>query len=1169
MSGWMMTPRTDLGNKRVIKGKNQDCDTNVDKVVLLDKVSKLENELVDYQYNMGLLLIEKKEWSAKYDEIKQALNEANEAYRREQTAHSIALSEVEKREENLRKALGVENQCVLELEKELREMRSQYATTKYVADSKLDEAKALATSVEENSLQVELKLRAADAKIAEVSRKSSDVERKLRDIEAQENALRRERSSFNTEYVPLNIIIFLISLCHSSFVGSESWNLLTVTVFFPCYVRREAHESDISNQREELREWEKKLKEGEERLANARTLLNQREQRANENDSILRQKQGDLEDEQRKIDIANSVLRKKEVDMSSRLASLASTEKASELEDVRKSLEIKEKELDELQEKLNARERVEIQKLMDEHRAILQAKEEGFELEMRQRHSSLDEELKIKVIELEKKEAEVNHIDEKLKKREQALEKKNDKMKEKEKDLELKLKALKEREKSLKTDEKQLETEKKQILTEKDSLLALRVELENERSELEKQQLKINEEIEQLKITEDEKMEHARLQSELKQEIDKCRDLRDTLLKEAEDLKQEKERFEKEWEVLDEKRSEIKKELQEVNELKKKFEKMRHTEEERLIKEKLETENYVQREMEALKAAQETFAATMDHERSVLAEKTQSEKIQILHDFERQKRELESEMQRKREEMESVLHEQEKLFEEERQRERSNANYLREVARKEMEEMKSERVRLEKEKQEISANKMHLAEQQLEMKKDIDVLDGLSRKLKDQREAFVKERERFIAFVKKQESCSSCGEGIHIFELSDLQALNDVEDFDAPLLRSEYLTDGLRDITPGTANELSPSAGTMSWLRKCTTKLLKFSPGKKNEHPASQNLVAGSSLEENFVGELPDAMLNKDQLDLSVSISDTFNDQKLQTGNSDREMEASQDIPEDSQNSNVKSGQRRSVRKGRGKNSKTGPANSKAAGAKNLKESENMHVNGGLETSMNVNEESQKEESSLLGGAQSKTRKRTLMHESHATASEFDGSHSDGQSDSVTATSRRKRRQKAAPPVQTPGEKRYNLRRPRSAAVATANGSLPELVSKSQEENGDSKAVPATPAAVSGGDRGELRNSDAALPTVANSPSKDAADNQGCCADIANELVDDTGLSEEVNGTLEGPSAYSVYDEDPTVREDGEQDEDDEDDEGNEEEAEVPHPGEVSIGKKIWTFITT
>ncbi|XP_009617262.1 nuclear matrix constituent protein 1-like isoform X3 [Nicotiana tomentosiformis] len=1021
-SGWTLTPRTDPANRAVSKGKDvgfmgsaqkgvflsQDCDDTMDKQVILEKLSNLENELLDYQYNMGLLLIEKKEWSSKYEEIKQALDKAKEDYRREQNAYSIALSEVEKREENLRNALGVEKQCLLELEKELREMRSEYAETKYTADSKLKEATALATSVEENSLQLELKLRAADAKIAEVNRKSSDVESKLCDSKAQENALRRERSSFNTE--------------------------------------REAHESALSKHREELREWERKLKEGEERLADARTLLNQREQRASENDSVLIQKQNDLEAESRKIDIANSVLRKKEDDMSSRLASVAHKEK--ELEDVKKSLEIKEKELDELQEKLNAKEREEIQKLMDEHRAILQSKEEEFELEMRQRRTSLDEELKSKVIELEKKEAEVNHIEEKLKKREQALEKRNDKMKEKEKDLELKLKALKGREKSLKTDEKEVETEKKLIFTEKESLLALRADLENERAELEKQQLKINEEMEQLKVTEDEKMEHARLLSELKQETDNCRLLRENLLKEAEDLKQEKERFEKEWEELDEKRSVIKKELKEVNELTRNFEKLRHTEEERLSKEKLETENYVQRELEALKVAQETFAATMDHERSVLAEKTQSEKMQMLHDSERQKRELESEMLRKQEEMESALHEREKLFEEERQRELSNVNYLREVARKEMEEMKSERVRLEKEKQEISVNKMHLQEQQLEMKKDIDVLDGLSGKLKDQREAFAKERERFIAFVKKQESCSSCGEGIRLFELSDLQALHDVENFEAPPLRiaQEYLKDGLQ-CSPGSANnELSPgalnsgstaSAGTMSWLRKCTSKLLLFSPGKRIEHPASQGLIGGSSLAEKLVGEFPDGLSkDDDQPDRAVSINDTCDDQRHQSDNSIREVEAGQDIREDSEQSHMNAGQRRPVRKGRGKNGKTGPTKAKAASAKtilgkNLKETENTHVNGGLENSININEESQKE-SSLLGEAPSNTRKRTRIHTSQGTASEFDGNHSDGQSDSVTASSRRKRRQKAAPSVQVLGERRYNLRRPKRFFVSVA-----------------------------------------------------------------------------------------------------------------------------------------
>ncbi|XP_073057863.1 nuclear matrix constituent protein 1-like isoform X2 [Primulina eburnea] len=1125
---------------------------NMDEESLAERISNLENELFEYQYNLGLLLIEKKEWASKYEEIEEASIEASDAFRSEQAVHLSAMSEAEKREENLKKALGIERQCALELEKALREMRSEYAEIKFNSDSKLAEASALVASVEEKSWEVEAKFHAADTKLAEVNRKGSEIERKLFEIEAQEAALRRERLSFNSD--------------------------------------RETHEAALSKKKEDLREWERKLQEAEERLADGGRLLNQREERANENDKILKQKQNDLEELQTRIEVAKSMLKSKEDDSSIRLANLAIKEKEAEC--IQKSLEVKENQLLELEEKLNARERLEIQSLVDEHKAILAKKQEEYEMEVEQKRKLHDEQVKNKVVELEKKEAEIIHMEEKVKKREEAVEKKMEKVREKEINYESRSKALKERDKLLKSEVKSLEKDKEQVLAEKEALLSIKAELENLRADIEKQELILSEEREQLKISEDERLEHAHLQSELKQEIEKCRYQSEQLMKETEELKQEKEKFEKEWELLDEKRAIVKRELEDALDKKKSLEKYRHSEEVKLNNEKQETQQYIQRELESLKLAKDNFAANMEHEKSMLAEKFHNETSELLHDFELRKRELETEVRKKQEEMESSLHEREKSFEKEMEKELDNINNLREMARREMEEMKLERLGMDKEKLDILQIKKHVESQQFEMKKDVEELVDLSKKLKDQREHFLKERERFITFVQEQKSCNICGEIIREFLLSDLHPLSEFKNLEAPQLPRvtenypetgegtfERINDGSPHILVNSGSHVAGGSGAMSWLRKCTSKIFKLSPGKKLELHYEPNAQGSSMLYGKQIDLSSPETLPSNESGPKPSpqdVSDSFDVQIIESDGGIREVEAVQ-APTVDQNSGLKARRQRG-KGGKPRSSRTRAAKAVTAGAKAIEERE-ININGDTENSAFTIEESQTE--SGLVEIPRNRRKRNHVHLSQTTVSD---SHSEDHSDSLKNGNLRKRQQRVVTAEQSFVGKRYNLRRSKRPVALAPNGSLAEAEKGEKKENDahvgevvpfPGKSKPTENAEIGGVSREEIdllgadvvpmRNTGKTIEVPVDSSERfmKAGGTHSDHDDLANTSEADMIFSEEANGSA-GAMDHNIQELNSTSYE-----EEDDNDSDDGDDNEVVQPGEVSIGKKLWTFLTT
>ncbi|XP_061339258.1 protein CROWDED NUCLEI 3 [Gastrolobium bilobum] len=1152
---WKKFKEVGLLDEAVMQRKDQEAH--------FGKVSRLEKELFDYQYNMGLLLIEKKEWSSKFDQLRQELAETEEILKRQQSAHLIALSEVEKREENLRKALNTEKQCGADLERALRAMQEEHTQVQSSSHTKLAEANALVDGIEEKSSAVNKKLHDAEATLAEVNRERAELDTKLREVEFRESLVQKERLSIAAD--------------------------------------RESFEATFYKEREDLKEWERKLRQREDMLCDGRLNLGEREEMSIEAEKNLKQRERDLEVLERNIDSSNSLLKEKEAEISRRVADLVVEEK--KVDSLKLMLEMKEKELLALELKLSARESEGIQKLLGEQKDTLDLKMQQFELEMEQKRKSLVEEFSSKKEALEQMEAEVNHREKKVGKEEQALSKKAERIKEQNKELEAKLKSLKEKEKNMKIKEKELEKEKQQLLADRESLENLNVELGKIKAEISQQELQIWQESENLKVTEDERSEHSRLQLELKQEIEHTRSQKDFLIKEAENLREERQRFEKEWEVLDEKRAEISREQHEIDVERERLRKLLHTEEERLKRQEQDMQDHIKKELEKLELEKESFKDSMKQEELLLSEKVKNEKAQMLQDFESKTRNLENEIQKRQEDMEKDMQERERKFQEEMERELNNINVLKDVTEKEWEVVKSEGTRLENERKELESNKQHLKSGQREMHEDSEMLMNLSQKVKKERERLVAERKHFLALVEKLRSCKGCGEVVRDFVVSDLQLPECKERVvisspTSPVLNNRPLKNSQDNVAASDLN-YSGSVRPVSWLRKCTSKFFILSPNKRTDSVSASDMAGTSPLSDvNVNTEKVDGPASLPNIGARVTLGErqlaggvacpSLDTPHLQSDNIVREVddEHSPSIddhsyvdsmvggcPDDSQQSVPKLGRPRPGRKNKSGISRTRSVKAVVEEAKEFLGKASEEIENASLQSLNtdrINEDSIEDSSRTEKAIGNARRKRQRAHTSRITESEPNTGDSEGHSDSITAGGRRKKRQTVAPPAQVTGEKRYNLRRHKTAGKISSTQDLSNgTKSVKKEAAGGKLEVDKSPEVVIGASSVVAEDNVQATSQVQVSTVKTVelfSDDRVVRFEVPRDIIDDNGAATnsvdrvEENGTPEygdedGSTIYEV--------ENNNEEEEEEEEEGEE------HPGEVSIGKKILKFFTT
>ncbi|XP_012492029.1 protein CROWDED NUCLEI 4 [Gossypium raimondii] len=789
-----------------------------DKAALIAYIAKLEAELFEHQHHMGLLILERKELASKYEQIKASAEASEIMQMRDQAAHASALAEAKKREDGLKKSLGVEKECIASIEKALHEMRAESAETKVAAESRLAEARIMIEDAQKKFAEAEVKFHAAKSLQTEASLFQRTAERKLQEVEAREEDLSRRIVLFKND-------------CDTK-------------------------EKEITLERQSLSERQKIIQQEHERLLDGQASLNQREEYIFSRSQELNQLEKELEASRVDIEREHKALKDEKSKLELTLASLSKREEAITEREV--LLSKKEQQLLVSQEKLANKESDEIRKAIASHETVLRTKKSEFEAELEIKRKMAEDEIEMKRRAWELKEMDNNQREDLIREREHDFDVRSRILAEKEKDVTEKSNLIEEREKSLSGFEKELELNKVLLENEKEEIKKMKLELQKSLSSLEDKRNQVDFAKEKLQAMRSETHELSNLESKLKEELDLVRAQKLELMANADRLQVEKAKFETEWELIDEKREELKKEAMRVHEEREAVLKFLKDERDSLRRERDVMREKHNKDVESLNREREDFMNKMVSEHSDWFNRIQQERAELLLGIETQKRELENFIEKRREELESSLKEREEAFEREKRTQFQHINALKERAEKELEQATLEMKRLDAERIEIKLDRERREREWAELNKSIEELKLQRHKLKQQRELLHADRKEIHAEIEELKKLGDLKAAVDnmmvaqmqcsIVELSrqkaserkTLKEQTVMQNSGSGSVKNRVVADNGNGFNSPMSkpDSASPSSARFSWIKRCRELIFKNAPDMAQMKPEERSLIS-------------------------------------------------------------------------------------------------------------------------------------------------------------------------------------------------------------------------------------------------------------------------------------------------------------------------------------------